>query len=295
MRKTMKKLTQGATRLLVLALCLGLVSTGWATVSKPLAIWNGDFVDGAKRGPITLNRNNHTIAADKSKITIGTGTTKGGVLFQSDTGYSKIGAVISLANVTTSSAGVSGLMGIKSNDQNCRVWTGIKKGAYNLGTWMNGGGGNIGPDGYPTWPDDQSRNYLGMISEHNSDANDGTGTSVYLNKTQVISGAYTAKSDKTGSKLSGVSAGGYWGNNSNNWSAPNSWTDFVAIFNASDEATVQYWSLTDMTSAATFTDGETIATGTDYTHTGINLNGGTITVSGEITAAAIFRKPVCAS
>ena len=46
MRMTMKKLTQGATRLLVLALGLGLVSTGWA--------------DFAKTNPVTGETENYT-------------------------------------------------------------------------------------------------------------------------------------------------------------------------------------------------------------------------------------------
>ena len=56
MRKTMKKLTQGATRLLVLALGLGLAEGAWA-VSKPLAVWNGDFVDNSERGGFTFTIN----------------------------------------------------------------------------------------------------------------------------------------------------------------------------------------------------------------------------------------------
>jgi len=65
----MKKLTQGATRLLVLALGLGFVTTGWAAVPTPVAVWDGNFSTTKVNG-WTLNANGNTVASDKSTITI---------------------------------------------------------------------------------------------------------------------------------------------------------------------------------------------------------------------------------
>ena len=73
MTGTIKRLTAGATRLLVLALGLGLVTTGWAAVPTPVAVWDGNFSTTKVNG-WTLNANGNTVASDKSPITI---TSKG--------------------------------------------------------------------------------------------------------------------------------------------------------------------------------------------------------------------------
>ena len=74
----MKKMTQGATRLLVLALGLGLASTVWAG-AKPIAVWNGDFGD-ATHGGVTLSLNGNSVSDGAISITDSSalGTTAGG-------------------------------------------------------------------------------------------------------------------------------------------------------------------------------------------------------------------------
>ena len=77
MRKTMKKLTQGATRLLVLALGLGLVSTVWA--AAPVVVWDGRHADykfsTLTRGDYTIGNIGsgyaNSVASDGSYLQIG--------------------------------------------------------------------------------------------------------------------------------------------------------------------------------------------------------------------------------
>ena len=77
MRKTMKKLTQGATRLLVLALGLGLTATGWGAVPTPTAVWEaGQFEDVASlHGGYSISLNGNSVVNDK--IVISSNATKG--------------------------------------------------------------------------------------------------------------------------------------------------------------------------------------------------------------------------
>ena len=111
---------------------------------------------------------------------------------------------------------------------------------------------------------------------------DNKGTYTYYDGTVC---AYAA-AQFTSSGYLGVNVGGQY--NSSSYKASNTSVKYIAILNSSKTSDISAWSLTNMTSAATFTDGGTISSNTNYTATGINLNGGTVTVSGEITAAAIF-------
>jgi len=77
MRGTMKKLTQGATRLLVLALGLGLATTGWG--ATPVAVWDGRHADykfsSLTSGDYTLGNIGegyvNSVASDGSYLQIG--------------------------------------------------------------------------------------------------------------------------------------------------------------------------------------------------------------------------------
>ena len=77
MKKMMKRLAQGATRLLILALGLGLAATGWAVVPVPTVVWESGEFESSKTGTdgqtYSISRNNlHTINGS-GNIVIGEG------------------------------------------------------------------------------------------------------------------------------------------------------------------------------------------------------------------------------
>ena len=257
---------------------------------KPLAIWNGDFNVNYTRGPISFSYNGHTVADDGSKVTVVSGTqNKGGVRFVSDTGYSKLGAVAALGNVQKSASGVCGLMGIRSSNNDYRTWLGLQSNKYDLGSWKNGGSSDTSNSAW-AYPSDNARHYFGIATEHIGADSNGSGTFGYLdgNSTPILRNAFSDKDDRDLSRLNGIAAGGYWGNGQNEWICPNSTLHYIAVFNSSDAETVNYWSLTGMTSAenVALTDGEGSLSG--GSGVGVNLNGGRVTVSGATVAAALF-------
>ena len=97
----MNKLTHGATRLLVLALGLGLASTVWADL---VAEWNGDFGKATKNGwTLTVGTGNTfengviTIGAESSTpviITHNSGSTKATVVVGIKTSSSDIDGTV---------------------------------------------------------------------------------------------------------------------------------------------------------------------------------------------------------
>ena len=101
MRMTMKKLTQGATRLLVLALGLGLVSTGWA--AAPVAVWDGaadsvyDFSNLTHNGYVLGNLGSgyyNSVAADYSYLQIGNENQKAAITLKKSSGNMGASTVI---------------------------------------------------------------------------------------------------------------------------------------------------------------------------------------------------------
>lgn len=70
MKAIIQRFAQGATRLLVLAFGLGLVSTGWATAPTPTAVWQSGEFETAKGG-YTISLNGNSVDATSGNLVIG--------------------------------------------------------------------------------------------------------------------------------------------------------------------------------------------------------------------------------
>ena len=101
MKNTIKRLTAGATRLLVLALGLGLVSTGWA--AAPVAVWDGaadsvyDFSNLTHNGYVLGNLGSgyyNSVAADYSYLQIGNENQKAAITLKKSSGNMGASTVI---------------------------------------------------------------------------------------------------------------------------------------------------------------------------------------------------------
>ena len=291
MRETMNKLTHGATRLLVLAFGLGLALTGWAAV-KPLVVWNGDFPtsnDGTStRNGYRLSVKGNTAANDGSKITLKSSNNLGVEVVHVDANgnmtvaKTPFAAVYNIYNITTSGSRMFGTS-IANNGGTPyynRTMAGLSDTTFK--SWHSGGsGGSEQLSG--TFSGNSTTKYsIGFLYRPTG----STGTDLYLNGTHVMQ-ADGIKWSTDANNVYGVALGGCAGAETR-WNFPGAEISYVAILNSADETDIAAWSLNGLTASATFADGGTISSGTDYSTTGINLNGGTITVSGEITAAAIF-------
>ena len=145
MRETMNKLTQGATRLFVLALGLGLVMTGWAVVPTPTAVWDGNFSTTKVNG-WTLDANGNAVASDKSTITI---TSKGFTITPATavTAGTGVSVLVKMSGVSQNADNDQILVCAKQNGVGVMVGTSLCAGAMTMhGAW----------NGAAKWSDSQN-------------------------------------------------------------------------------------------------------------------------------------------
>ena len=182
MRETMNKLTQGATRLLVLALGLGLASTSWA--ATPTAEWCGTFpvdpyenpdgVQSSKNGTCTISKNNSKNVSTAKGIKILTTESGWPITVQPDSAMAGLTVVVGYRNPTSSSTGT--IVGFSSNQAsdgtkiNANICSG---GAIELGwgtdyDWSSDNNKSLGV----TQPDDGKIHYVTLAYAGN--ATEGT-------------------------------------------------------------------------------------------------------------------------
>ncbi len=102
MKAIIQRFAQGATRLLVLALGLGLVSTAWAVAPTPTVVWDRNFVDNSiTRGEdghdytFTLNDVNNTVSDGILKI--GSTDKRGALISIGDSTASQVSVLVKYA------------------------------------------------------------------------------------------------------------------------------------------------------------------------------------------------------
>lgn len=300
----------GATRLLVLALGLGLAEGAWA-VSKPLAVWNGDFSLDSGRNGYVVNVNGNTIS-DGCIILDGSG---GGVIVTNDT--------VTTANSSNPFMIVAGIEGIKytsnrttqealvsiydsGSDRSCRdratfvFWNGRTTlnwyAAYmsdNNGTISEWGANSRHQDSEHKWPDDQALHYFGATYV----VKDSISTKGWRS---YIDGTLSSYTDSTNSDANdppriiyGATIGGTTDSkrlmNNESTTATLKYVAIIRDTTGNTDADIAAWSLTDMTSAENITldeneEGE-LTGGSDV---GVNLAGGTVSVADGKTAQAVF-------
>ncbi len=261
---------------------------------KPVAIWNGDLADASARGGFTVSANGNTIS--DGVVTIDGST--GGVIFATDTSYNTthMSAVVAFENVSApSSSAALVVAGSKDsgrylNQAGIGVTSGLKfKGIWNNGFWNNTAADNSAS----TYSSDSGRHYLAYYCKHmtsnGNPSNGGTsggggGTAVYLD------GDTTALYAAQGLRGSGVNytsytIGGFNGNGS--YQLSNAKIAYVALIAGVDASNtdLQAWALPSMTSAETVADGGSVTGGEAV---GVNLTGGSVSLSANTTVAALF-------
>ena len=256
-------------------------------IAKPVAIWNGDFPTTSDTAR-NQTRGGHTISlmgntSDGSELTIASSGTAGVRIEASSNTAKPIATVFGVKNFPTSNSGTARILAtVKTSGNNDRAWAGLKSSKFTF--WENGGGGK--GDINRNWPGAELQ-YFGMIHQPYSISEDNgtvSGTLAYINGYEIFRNPSLKTSSQT---IGGITIGSQYngtGYRATGWTVP-----YVALIRGTvTPESVAYWSLTDMTSAEniTLTDGVGALTGGD--NVGVNLAGGTVTITGEKTAAAIF-------
>ena len=178
MRKTMKKLTQGATRLLVLVLGLGLTATGWAAAT-PEAEWCGTFpvdpfenpdgVQSVTDGTCTISKNNYHNVSTAKGIKILTTESGWPATVQPAPAMAGLTVVVGYRNPTSSSTGT--IVNFSSNKaaDGYKINANINSGAIELGwgadyDWSADNNKSLGV----TQPDDGEVHYVTLAYAGNA-------------------------------------------------------------------------------------------------------------------------------
>ena len=297
MKRTIKRITRTG----MLAVALILCATGQAlAVSKPVAIWNGDFAAGAAgaRGGYVINPNGNTLSADC--ITLDGAS--GGVIITNDTintvnsNYPILAAVgLEGISYSTTRTGIETL--ITTYDSNGKTdssaanysglafWSGTDYDTYKLITTYSGVNKWTTNANYSDnlWPNDGGLHYLGVSFVADADYS-YNGWRSYIDRgnssytTTPCSGA-----NDPNKKMYGVTIGGTTtGNRLMVQESSNAKVKYVAIIRSktNTEEDAKYWSLTDMTKAAS-------SLASSDANTGVNLADND-TLAGPINAAAVF-------
>ena len=283
MRKTMKKLTRGATRLLVLALGLGLTATGWA--AKPKAVWYRDLADASSRGGFTIDLNNGSATENLNTavdgvVTIGSGS-NGGVRFMRSgaSGYqlSAMARINPGANPTLTSTPV--LYSLRNTYSGSKDIIGVGFGTDGkmFATWNkanNGTGSSSAISFADAFTYTASRFWCASVSDTTSTH----GTYGYWGGTEQVHNLACRNDAQT---MYGVTIGGTYEANADNLSGAK--IDYVVIF---DDATGDV-----VTDISNFSVSGMTAVGSDLgvatTATGVNLPA-SATLTAAATPAAVF-------
>lgn len=286
-----------STRLLVLALGLGLTATGWA-VSRPVAVWNRDFPltgNTDTRGNLTLDLNGNT---SDGVITIGSGATGGVRINKSTANLAFVAAVVGIKTNSVDFSKNPAIMTARSNGNDNTVGLKIQSDGkfvpfHSTSTSYN----NNGPQTSYTWPSGTGCGYFSFLYNAVSDYG-SRGTYAYTTTKNSHNYVYGASGlvNQSSAVLYGLNVGGLYTASANS-NIPNLSTaqiEYIAIFdsdNASSVTTVddfKYWSLSDMTSAETISSAGGNITSGNRSSCGVNLNGGTVNVTANTTIAALF-------
>lgn len=282
-------------------LTLIICATGQAlAVSKPVAIWNGDFAAGAAgaRGGYVINPNGNTLSSDCITLD-GAG---GGVIITNDTittvnsNYPILAAVgLEGISYSTTRTGIETL--ITTYDSNGKTdssaanysglafWSGTDYDTYKLITTYSGVTKWTTNANYSDnlWPNDGGLHYLGVSFVADADYS-YNGWRSYIDRGNS---SYTitpcSGANDPNKKMYGVTIGGTTtGNRLMVQESSNAKVKYVAIIRSktNTEEDAKYWSLTDMTKTATSLESSDA-------NTGVNLAEND-TLAGPINAAAVF-------
>ena len=291
--------------------------------AKPAAVWNADFEDGVKHGKVALNLNGNAVQNGIITITdsdvLGTAA-GGGVRFEIETSTITNRHLTAIVGIKTNEVDLANepylvtvahyngtaetdvlydKVGLLLKAASDTYQAGTILGIWNATEWANVTG--------KQWPAGEDKHYFtyryNATSSTSYDA-EGRGTSGRFGTdgtTAYFDGDTNAFYSASGLRNSGNSAkefiramtlGGYYCADTterHQRSLTGATIDYVAIFTQDDYATedaIKAWTLSGIASAETVpATGTAIAGGSSV---GVNLNGGTITISEPVSAAAVF-------
>lgn len=265
--------------------------------AKPLAVWNADFTSEAMtRNGFTFDPRGQTISNGKITI-VGDETKYAATIWSaagSSVGSNVVAAIVRFADIPNKTSGNWNLLLGAAT-------TGFSSGGQsNAGLLGQQGGGYFGAHtGSPAYQENTLEPYSLDTSSGNKydigfmrsyGATSGNGVYGYVDGVKKYYNTTTFYNNKN----YGLTIGGFFnlGSSSNGKYRPGGATvSFAALFltdSILNDSSFEAWSLGDMT-PVTIADGETISSSTvTSSDSGINLSGGTVTVSGEVSAKAIF-------
>lgn len=281
MKQAIKRMFgSGLPKLAVLALA-ALASGGAWAVTKPLAIWNGDF-DVASRNGFTIDAQSNTIAADGSKITI-TAQGTGGVLVS--TTVSNYQSLICIAGFKTNDCSLASLpflMATQVNRTGGADLTGVfldSTGKFQ-GSWQKGNGQGSQNQYYPA--DERVHYFANVFGQSTS-----YGTKAYLDGSTLVvndSGLASSFGNTTGMSIGGACS---------SRELQGAEINYIAVYaSTSSQHPSDMADYVNNFSPTAMTDSETISSSggsvTGGSNVGVNLNGGTVNVTADTTVAALF-------
>ena len=294
------KLTSSIAR--TFALALTICATGGASAAvKPLAVWNGDFVDGVERGGFYLQCNGNTISLDGSYISIKE-SSSGGVIVTNSTYTARPMTVIAAFEdlsiggnniaLATSMAYWSKAGSDPAAYYN-RTGLSLKKDDSKFyGWWNNSGNITTMQTGAIYDSTDVTSVHLNLntsVSRHYIAYCYTTTTYGYDNGGQVYYKSALTAGDDQG--VYGFSVGGLFNSAANN--ATDAKIKYLAILKSNSATDIAAWSPTSMTSVTNLATATTLSASDNATleTQGINLPAnGCITVNGAVTVAAVFSQ-----
>lgn len=256
-------------------------------VAKPKAVWLGDFPDTGA----TDERNGYTLMLNGNSTTDGIVTilnsSTGGITVKkpSGSGVTAVGVAAGIKGVENGSS-TRILMSSYLNDSNMnRTMIGFNANEY-IVRGYTAGPSAFGTANYTFSPANPNINTNYFAFSYQGASGTGRGTFAYLNGTDTIynNNGTLAYSDTS---VLGATIGGAYSAKAYNF--VNAEISYVAVLDASSatdlSSDLKYWSLTDVCAIEKPNDNGSIEGGIK---TGITLSGGTVTVSGVKTAAALF-------
>ncbi len=269
------------------------IATSAQAATKPLAVWNGDFPTSSSgtdtRGSYILSVNGNTAATDGASITISDSSTGGIKVVNTNGTSSAVGvqpfaAVVGCSGVAAATSTYPRvLVASQAGGSGCRANIGFNSGSAEILGYVSSvsTSATYRTSSAYTWPG-TDLHYLGFC--YNSvKGSSNYGTYAYMDGSSSAV-FYASGLVYGGDLVSGAYIGGLATKADHNMADMQ--VSYIALLNSSDGADIAAWSLSSMTTAETISsEGGTITGGSAV---GVNLNGGTVSVSADTTVAALF-------
>ncbi|MBR1871379.1 MAG: autotransporter-associated beta strand repeat-containing protein [Kiritimatiellae bacterium] len=253
-------------------------------VTKPLAVWNGDFpVDGTdERNGFVLNPNGNTSDGAKITFAASSGAVPGGIVVTNSAAtLAQASGIVRIANIPAAVEGHTNLViGAATKNSNSRVMVGFDEtgtiGAYSAAPQLYA-------NSKEAWTlEDTATHSIGVKYVPAS------GTYGYVDGEEVLFNSSLKWSSGSSSDVNlgqGITVGGFaaLSTNPDRFRPVGAEVSLIVVGDSFTTEDMAYWQLQDMTSVENAQ--ETIVGGEGV---GVNLAGGTIAIESDTAAYALF-------